>query len=107
MMNSERFEQFKASVAEAKAIMRGEVKPSRVFEFEVVDRPATTEETWAICVDSDDHSLLIPRKLYLVRFVDDGVWVRDETGEMTSCDVEDFLPVAFGREVQERLARAA
>lgn len=106
-MNSERFEQFKASVAEAGAIMRGELKPSRVFEFEVVDRPAITEETWAICVDSDDHSLLIPRKLYMVRFVDDGVWVRDENGEMTSCDAEDFVPVAVEPEVQQLLVKAA
>lgn len=61
---------------------------------------------WAICIDSDDHQLLIPRKLYLVRFGETGVWVRDEQGEMTSCDADDFLPVAFGPEVQKRLAEA-
>ena len=87
--------------------MRGEIEPSRVFEFDVVNRPSVTQETWAICVNSDDHTLLILRKLYPVKFVDGGVWVRDETGEMTSCDTDDFLPVAFAPEVQELLAEAA
>jgi hypothetical protein len=106
-MNSERFDQLKMSVMEAGAIMRGEVEPSREFKFEIIDRPSPQQETWAICIDSDDHALLIPRKLYRVRFVDDGAWVRDENGEMTSCDSEDFLPVAVAPEVQDLLAEAA
>ena len=106
-MNTERFEQLKGSVIEAGRIMRGEQKPSREFRFEVVDNPGPSEERWAICIDSDDHQLLIPRKLYLARFGETAVWVRDENGEMTVCDVDDFLPVAFEREVQERLADAA
>lgn len=106
-MNTKRFEQLKASVTEAGAIMRGVVKPSREFNFEMVNRPDLHQETWAICIESDDHALLIPRKLYPVKFVDGGVWVRDENGEMTSCDNEDFLPVAFAPEVQELLAEAA
>lgn len=106
-MNNGRFEQLKSSVIEAGAIMRGEIKPSRIFEFEVTDRPSISLETWAICIDSDDHELLIPRKLYAVRFVDGGAWVRDENGEMTSCDAQDFLPVAFAPEVQQILAEAA
>lgn len=106
-MNAERFEKLKGSVIEAGRIMRGEQQPSREFRFEVVDRPQPSEERWAICIDSDDHQLLVPRKLYIVRFGETGVWVRDERGEMTVCDVEDFLPVAFELEIQERLADAA
>ena len=106
-MKTERFEQLKGSVIEAGRIMRGEQKPSREFRFEVIDNPGPSEERWAICMDSDDHQLLIPRKLYLVRFGETGVWVRDENGEITSCDVEDFVPVAFDSEVSERLAHAA
>ena len=87
--------------------MRGEQKPSREFRFEVVDSPGPSEERWAICMDSDDHQLIIPRKLYVVRFGETGVWVRDENGEMTVCDVDDFLPVEFEQEVRERLAEAA
>ena len=106
-MKPERFEQLKGSVVEAGKILRGEMPSSREFRFEVVDNPHLSDERWAICIDSDDHQLLIPRKLYLVRFGETGVWVRNENGDMTSCDVDDFLPVVFEREVHERLADAA
>jgi len=106
-MNNGRFEQLKDSVIEAGAIMRGEIEPARIFQVEVINSAEVSPETWAICLDSDDHSLLIPRKLYSVRFVDGGAWVRDENGEMTSCDADDFLPVAFAPEVQQILAEAA
>lgn len=106
-MNNERFEQLLSSVREAGAIARGKVEPPRVFRIEVTDIPSVPDETWAICVDSDDHTLLIPRKLYRVKFVSGGVWVRDENGEMTSCDTEDFVPVAFDSEVSDLLAKAA
>jgi hypothetical protein len=87
--------------------MRGEVKPAREFMINVPgDRPAAVD-TWAICLDSDDHSLLIPRKLYPVKIVNAGIFVRDEAGEMTACDTEDFLPIAFEPEVQEMLSKAA
>ena len=106
-MNDERFEQLKASVIEAGLILQGKQKPSREFKFKVVEQPKSLEEIWAICLESDDVSLLIPRKLYLVKFGENGVWVRDEAGEMTVCDKEDFLPVAFTPEVEELLAIAA
>ena len=106
-MNSERFEQLLSSVRDAGAIMRGEAKPSRVFQIEVDDLPSPPEETWAVCIGSDDHTLLIPRKLYRVKFVSGGVWVRDENGEMTSCDSDDFVPVGLDAEMSERLSHAA
>lgn len=106
-MKAGHFEQLKGSIVEAGMIMRGQRPPSREFRFEVVDTPQPPQETWAICIDSDDHQLLIPRKLYLVRFGETGVWIRDEGGEMTSCDTDDFVPVAFAAEVQQLLAEAA
>ena len=106
-MNSERFEQLKASVIEAGLILQGKQKPSREFQFQVPDKLNILEEIWAVCLESDDHSLLIPRKLYLVKFGENGVWVRDEAGEMTVCDKEDFLPLSFTPEVEELLAVAA
>ena len=106
-MNRERFDELKASVIEAGLIMRGKQMPSREFQFKVVENPIKMEEIWAICLESDDPSLLIPRKLYLVKFGENGVWVRDEAGEMTVCDKEDFLPLAFTPEVEELLAIAA
>jgi hypothetical protein len=106
-MNNERFEQLKASIIEAGIILQGKQKPSREFQFKVVNKPNNLEELWAICLESDDAKLLIPRKLYLVKFGENGVWVRDEAGEMTVCDKEDFLPLAFTPEVEELLAIAA
>lgn len=106
-MKTERFEQLKANVIEAGLILQGKQKPSREFQFKVVEQPKNLEEIWAICLESDDTSLLIPRKLYLVKFGENGVWVRDEAGEMTVCDKEDFLPLAFTPEVEELLAIAA
>lgn len=82
-------------------------KPSREFSVEVSEKAVALEEVWAICIDSDDHTLLIPRKLYLVKFGEGGVWVRDEDDEMTVCDKEDFLPLAFAPEVEELLAEVA
>ncbi len=106
-MNSERFEQLKASIIEAGLIMSGKAKPSREFQFKVVENPKNLEEIWAICLKSDDSNLLTPRKLYLVKFGESGVWVRDEAGEMTVCDKEDFLPLSFTPEVEQLLAIAA
>lgn len=106
-MNRERFDELKASVIEAGLIMQGKQMPSRKFQFKVIENPNKLEEVWAICLESDDVSLLIPRKLYLVKFGENGVWVRDEAGEMTVCDKEDFLPLAFTPEVEELLEIAA
>lgn len=106
-MNNERFEQLRASVIEAGLIMSGRQKPSREFQLKIVENPKNLEEIWAICLESDDSALLMPRKLYLVKFGENGVWVRDEAGEMTVCGKEDFLPLAFSPEVEELLAVAA
>jgi hypothetical protein len=106
-MNSEKFEQLKASVIEAGRIMKGELNPSRVFTYEVAESPKPLEEVWAICIDSNDHQALIPLKLYHVKYGEHGVWVRDENGEMTSCDADDFLPINFTREIEELLTEAA
>ena len=106
-MNSERFEQLKASVVEAGLIMQGKQRPSRQFQMTVAEKPKEPREIWAICLESDDPTALIPRKLYMVKYGDAGVWVRDENDEMTICDKEDFLPLAFAPEVEQLLAEAA
>lgn len=105
-MNKEKFEHLRASVIEAGLILNGKKRPSREFQFNVVGNPTSVDEIWAICLESEDVNLLIPRKLYLVKFGENGVWVRDESGEMTVCDKEDFLPLAFTPEVEELLAIA-
>lgn len=107
VMNSERFEQLRSSVIEAGLIMSGERKPSREFTHGIVTEPKPLQEIWAICLESADPQLLIPRKLYLVKYGETGVWVRDENGETVACDKEDFLPLTFAPEVAELLAEAA
>jgi hypothetical protein len=106
-MNESRFEQLKASMIEAGMIMRGEMQPSREFVIERAEPPTAPVEMWAVCLESDDHELLIPRKLYLVKFGESGVVVRDEHGETTFCDKEDFLPLPLAHEVEELLELAA
>ena len=106
-MKNDRFEELKASLIEAGKIMRGEGTPSREF---TIDRAMPTQppvEMWAVCLESGDPEVLVPRKLYLVKFGQSGVLVRDENGENVFCDKEDFLPLSFTHEVEELLALAA
>lgn len=106
-MNQERFEQLKASIVEAGMIMQGKMQPSREFIIERAEIPKAPVEMWAICLESDDPEALIPRKLYLVKFGETGVLVRDENGENVFCDKEDFLPLSLAQEVEELLELAA
>lgn len=106
-MNTERFEQLRSSIVEAGLIKSNQQRPSREFVYPVVEYPENSEECWAICIDSDDANLLIPRKLYWIKLGEKGIWVRDEENEMTVCDKEDFFPLAFAPEVEELLAEVA
>lgn len=106
-MNTERFEQLRSSVIEAGFIMTGELKPSCEHSHDIVTEPMPLQEIWAVCLESDEPELLAPRKLYLVKYGETGVWVRDENGETVICDKEDFLPLAFAPEVNELLAETA
>ncbi|MCC7306455.1 MAG: hypothetical protein IT173_02725 [Acidobacteria bacterium] len=106
-MNEKRFEELKASIVEAGMIMQGKMQPSREFVIERAEPPKAPVEMWAVCLESDDPKLLIPRKLYLVKFGETGILVRDENGENVFCDKEDFLPLSFAHEVEELLELAA
>ncbi|HQZ83455.1 MAG TPA: hypothetical protein PLR83_09555 [Pyrinomonadaceae bacterium] len=106
-MNEKRFEELKASIVEAGMIMQGRMLPSREFTIERAETPKPPVEMWAVCLGSDDPKLLIPRKLYLVKFGETGVLVRDENGENVFCDKEDFLPLPFAHDVEELLELAA
>ena len=106
-MNEKRFEELKASILEAGMIMQGKMQPSREFIVERAELPKAPVEMWAICLESDDPKALVPRKLYLVKFGETGVLVRDENGENVFCDKEDFLPLSLAHEVEELLELAA
>lgn len=106
-MKNGRFEQLRSSLVEAGKIVRGELKPSREILLERAEVPQAPVEMWAVCLESDDHQLLIPRKLYLVKYGKAGILVRDEKGENVLCDKEDFLPLPFTHEVEQLLELAA
>ena len=107
-MDKERFEDLKESIVEAGKIMRGEMKPSREFTFEI-DSSETESliETWAICIETDDEELLIPGKLYFIKISGDAVLVRDEEDEAALYSKDFFIPVALPQEVTQKLTNLA
>lgn len=129
-MKEEAFKELVESIKEAGAIMRGERKPSRVFEYparsfeagidpppfeagtnpgaENQQREPETEEVFAICIATDDPELLQVRKLYRVEPLPDGlVSVTDEEGEAAIYPADHFILVKFTRDVEEALSRVA
>lgn len=103
-MNKKDFNNLKESVIEAGKIMRGEMKASREFVYEVDDSEIQTPvETWAVCVEGDEDNLLIPGKIYRVKKLVGGFWVRDEEGEATLCTEEFFVPISLPAEVSQKL----
>jgi len=107
-MDKKRFEDLKESIIEAGKVMRGELKPSREFTFEIDSSEIKPPiETWAICIETDDDELLITGKVYPVKISLDAVWVRDEEGEATLCPKEFFLPIALPQKVKRKLANLA
>ena len=107
-MSAENFKRLKQSVIEAGKIKRGEMKPSREFVFEIDSSEIKSPlESWAICVETDDDELLIVGKVYQVKTLSGGFWVRDEAGESTLCSAEFFLPVSLPQEVTQKLSNLA
>jgi hypothetical protein len=107
-MNETDFSELLQSVREAKQILRGEKKAAREFEVEVPPAAAQPSTSYALCVQTDDSALLIPRKVYTATYSQAGlVRVTDEAGETTLYPQEFFLPVAFPSEVEEVLAQVA
>jgi hypothetical protein len=103
-MKKGHFERLKESVIEAGRIMRGEIPPSRetLLEIETEELPEPIE-TWAVCIESDDAELLIPGKIYQVKQLSGGFWVRDEEGASTLCPQDFFMPIELPRAVSEKL----
>lgn len=107
-MSAENFGRLKRSIIEAGKIKRGELLPVResVYKFDTTDLPEPFE-SWAFCVETDDEELLIPGKVYQVKVLSGGFWVRDEAGDATLCPAEFFLPVSLPAEVTRRLTDLA
>ena len=105
-MNPHNFQNLLDSIREAKQILRGERKAAREFVVEVPSKRTQTQSSYALCVQTDDPALLIPHKVYQVRFSQSGlVRVVDEAGETALYPEEFFLAVAFPKEVEQVLAQ--
>ncbi len=100
-MKKENFERLKESIIEAGKIHRGEVKPSREFVYEVPDPPAPTVKVLAVCVETDDPELLVPRKIYEIEVTGEFARVIDEAGEAAVYPVQFFIAINLPAEVQE------
>jgi hypothetical protein len=103
-MKKENFERLKESVIEAGKMLRGEVKPSREFVYEVPDSFPPPVKVLAVCVETDDPELLVPRKIYEIEVTGEFARVIDEAGEAAVYPVQFFIPINLPAEVQEIIA---
>ena len=107
-MKQKDFDRLKASIIEAGKINRGETEPAQVTVLELSEANRSETQAFAVCIDTDDRTLLIPRKLYPVTLYDNKfVRVVDEAGEATIYPASFFLPVSLAREVENALAKIA
>jgi hypothetical protein len=105
-MTPDNFKNLLSSIREAGQILRGEQQAFREFVVEVPPKRFQTQTSYAICVQTDDPALLIPHKVYTIRFSQSGlVNVVDEAGETALYPEDFFLAVAFPKEVEQLLAQ--
>ena len=110
-MNEKDFESLLKSVNEAGQILRGELKPTRAIQIKVSKLPSAKREGFALCLKSDEPDLLVPMKVYRVKFSSNGyIGVIDEEGEAAFYPPEFFIKLDFSSEVEnvlENLQKAA
>ncbi|HYH86475.1 MAG TPA: hypothetical protein VEX60_13565 [Pyrinomonadaceae bacterium] len=116
-MKKEDFEELKLSVIEAGKIRRVEAHSSDQFfgEANEVDAPeacavfvepdAPPLRAFAVCVETDDKTLLMPRKIYEIEMMGAYARVIDEGGEAAVYPAEFFIPINLPAEVQQIIAQ--
>jgi hypothetical protein len=104
-MKKEHFEGLKASIIEAGKILRGEVPPSREFVYEVPDNIPPPVKVLAVCVETDDEELLVPRKIYEIEVTGEFARVIDEAGEATVYPARFFIQLNLPAEVRQIIAQ--
>lgn len=68
-----------------------------------LDENAETE-VFAICLETDDETLLVPMKVYKIEMRGNRVCVTDEEGEAAIYPAEIFLPLALSPAAKNTLA---
>ena len=102
-MKKEQLDELLESVQQGGAILRGEATPSRVFELPTPAERQAPSRQFAICVETDDPALIVPRKIYQVTRLDDRVRVVDEAGETAVYPVEYFILIDLPQEIERAL----
>lgn len=103
-MKKEDFEGLKQSVVEAGRIKRGEAQPSREFVHKAPDSNTPPVRAFAVCVETDDERLLVPRKIYEIEVAGEYARVIDEAGEAAVYPAQFFVPINLSAEVQQIIA---
>jgi CRISPR/Cas system-associated protein Cas5 (RAMP superfamily) len=104
-MKKENFEGLKESIIEAGKILRGEAQPSREFVHEAPDSFPPPVKVLAVCVETDDEALLVPRKIYEIEVTDEFARVIDEAGEAAVYPTRFFIPINLPAEVRQIIAQ--
>jgi hypothetical protein len=102
-MSSKQFESLSQSLKEAGKILHGEEKPSRKFTFELKSKSNQPRKALAICLETDDETLLIRGKVYEVEVLKKYLCVFDEEGESVICELSSFLIVEFNPQTEQIL----
>ena len=119
-MKKEAFDELVNSVKQGGAILRGDVKAPRTFDFSGVKaqtrnqrhNPSKEKELFAICVYSDDATLLEVRKVYQVlpdarAAKDDYLRIVDETGEDYLYPADRFILLEVPSKAHRELLKAS
>jgi hypothetical protein len=61
-------------------------------------------EIFAVCLETDDETLLVPKKVYKIKMRGTRVRVIDEEGEAAIYPAEFFLPLSLSPTAQNTLA---
>jgi hypothetical protein len=103
-MKKEEFEGLKESIIEAGKIKRGEMQPSREFVYEEPGSGSIPIQALAVCIETDDTALLVPRKIYEIEITGEYARVIDEAGEAAVYPAQFFIPITLPAEVQQIIA---
>ena len=87
--------------------MKKDLKPMRETKLKIPKKSlADSQEIFAVCLETDDHELLIPFKIYRVKLRGEYVCVIDEKGESAVYPGSFFLPLQLPPETVNALSTA-
>ena len=96
------------SIQEAGEVLRGLRPAARETIYEAPERiPAASVTAFAVCVQTDDEELLVPRKLYEIKLRGEYARVVDEAGEAAVYPRSYFLLLDLPQEVAHTLRKVA